>query len=1178
MTASSAAASIQAGGDFSLLGDRLFNTSSQISSGGDLTLSLSELTNRGVKPADIEVQRIFVSGRKPSYYHYLGLKNNFNAKHVPQVQASSVEQDLSYFIGRMESEYLPGRKTIETPLAGEEYSAIIQAGGHVTINAKQKLENSVIRPSYNYVSGGSRIDTRAPGSAHATEVSINSQLPPDLQQKKIDPTVLPGFNLPKGDKGLFRLSDQAAQDRRAQGAEGAQTAIGNGSTRGDQFAQQVSQSSGQDALLSSQLGSNRHTLETFGKSQAQLVMANVQNLQGQNNSHRYLIETNPALTNMRQFLSSDYLLNGLGLNSDQMQKRLGDGLYEQRLLREALVARTGQRFIAGLTSDEAMFRYLMDNAIASKDALSLSVGVSLSAEQVAALTHDIVWMEEREVLGEKVLTPVLYLAQTEGRLAPSGALIQGQDLTLVSGGDLSNQGTLRANNNLRAYAQDINNSGLIHAGERLSLLAEDSIYNRQGGILAGRDVDLTARTGDTLNERTVTRHKSTAGNSRWESSFADSAARIEATGDLTLNAGRDVHNLGGVLESRGDLQINAGRDVTFASVEDRHSTNRGSHYLTAQTQQLGSETLADDNLNIQAGRDLTAVASRVESGKDMRLVAGNDLTLASATNESHHFSKSKKSTNQRDQVRQVGTEVQSGGQFVAVAGQDLTLVSSAIAANDEAYLVAGGKVQLLAAQDYDYSFSEKKKKGSFGRKSFKSDEHTTLTHVGSNITSGGDLAIISGDEQRYQAANLNSSGDLTLDSGAGIVFEGLKDLEQKSRIRSKSSWAWQSAKGKGNTDETLMQSQLQAQGEIAIRAAERIQIDIKEVNQQSVSQTIDAMVQADPQLAWLKEMEQRGDVDWREVKELHDSFSYSQSGLGGPAAIGIAIVVAYFTAGAASSMVGSVAGATAGSGAAMSTGTAAASAGWANAAFASIITSAASNTAISTINNKGDLRAVVKELGSEAALKGYASSALTAGLGSYTEGWGRELTVEDNYKLVSGGKRFGAYLANTALKGLLTGDDDAKAWLTIAGTGALMELYQYSVGREPDARPGVERPDGGRFDETLGYVPRVVVDGKLREGNNIGYNINILEPECSKIYSICHGTPISNALNMLLGVNSFATLHDQWMVSLLKFKGKPMNIFENFGSIPPALIVNYGALYDKYKIKADEAKSFNKNN
>ena len=113
----------------------------------------------------------------------------------------------------------------------------------------------------------------------------------------------------------------------------------------------------------------------------------------------------------------------------------------------------------------------MDNAIASKDALNLSVGISLSAEQVAALTHDIVWMEQREVMGETVLVPVLYMAQAEGRLAPNGALIQRQDLALISGGDLSNQGTLRATNNLSAQAQNIQNSGLMQAGERLSLLA-----------------------------------------------------------------------------------------------------------------------------------------------------------------------------------------------------------------------------------------------------------------------------------------------------------------------------------------------------------------------------------------------------------------------------------------------------------------------------------------------------------------------------------------------------------------------------------------------------------------------------------------------------------------------------------------------------------------------------------
>ncbi|OLU16546.1 hypothetical protein BVH01_08100 [Pseudomonas sp. PA1(2017)] len=68
-------------------------------------------------------------------------------------------------------------------------------------------------------------------------------------------------------------------------------------------------------------------------------------------------------------------------------------------------------------------------------------------------------------------------------------------------------------------------------------------------------------------------------------------------------------------------------------------------------------------------------------------------------------------------------------------------------------------------------------------------------------------------------------------------------------------------KGKGITDETVLQSALVAKGDIAISAVEGLKIDIKEVNQQTVSQTIDAMVKADPDMAWLKEAEQRGDVD-----------------------------------------------------------------------------------------------------------------------------------------------------------------------------------------------------------------------------------------------------------------------------------------------------------------------------
>lgn len=86
------------------------------------------------------------------------------------------------------------------------------------------------------------------------------------------------------------------------------------------------------------------------------------------------------------------------------------------------------------------------------------------------------------------------------------------------------------------------------------------------------------------------------------------------------------------------------------------------------------------------------------------------------------------------------------------------------------------------------------------------------------------------------------------------------------------------------------------------------------------------------------------------------------------------IVVAALTAGAASAALGSVSGAAAGSGSAMAAaGTTVAgeavAAGWANVALTTVATSAAGGAAVSMINNKGNLGAVIKDVTSSDALK-----------------------------------------------------------------------------------------------------------------------------------------------------------------------------------------------------------------
>lgn len=170
---------------------------------------------------------------------------------------------------------------------------------------------------------------------------------------------------------------------------------------------------------------------------------------------------------------------------------------------------------------------------------------------------------------------MLYLAQADGRLAPNGALIAGQDVSLIAGKDLENAGTLRASNNLSAVAgNDLINSGLIEAGNRLDLLAGNNIVNKSGGIIVGRDVSMTAVNGDVVNERTLTGAGYNIGFSK-HTDYIDSAARIEAASDLSIRAGRDVTSEGGVLQSGNDTAIVAGRDVNLIAAQQHDTMNGG---------------------------------------------------------------------------------------------------------------------------------------------------------------------------------------------------------------------------------------------------------------------------------------------------------------------------------------------------------------------------------------------------------------------------------------------------------------------------------------------------------------------------------------------------------------------------------------------------------------------------
>lgn len=806
VTDDSPASSINSGGGLSFIGDSFRNQHSLVTAAGDVRIQTRDFLNEGAStesvvrnrtfrnPIDSEYRSVFFD--LTSYNGGVATYNRYNSPVIHRYSYKGhddVDQTLyspsEQVTSRANPNFNPGAgygvpdrilgytllsTTEQVTGQGAASNAVIQSGGKVSVAASGSATLGVTRENVSYAGGSKKSLDSEPGvGINGNPIYLNPQLAPDTAQKPINPLDLPSFGLPQGQNGLFRVSEVPG--------------------------------------------------------------------------HRYLVETNPLFASLSRFLSSDYMLDKLGYDPDKAQRRLGDGLYEQRLVREAVVARTGQRFLAGLNSDEAVFRYLMDNAIASKESLKLVPGVGLSAEQVAALTHDIVWMQEQEVQGQRVLVPVVYLAQVGNRLAPNGSLVQGTDLTLIAGGELRNQGTLRATSSLSLQSsQGIENTGLVQGSGRVALLAQSSIRNAQGGIINGRDVSLLARDGDITNERNkgVAQY---AGRVSRTDEVLDNAARVEAGRSMDLQAGRDFQNSAGVLQAGGEARIAAGRDVGFTAVAENdsaHSSAKRSSWSESRTTQHGGLVAAGGALDVSAGRDIAVIASTVATDGNLLMQAGRNMALESAANESHSASQSKKVKSSTDQIRQQSTVLQAKGGVTLEAGQDMSIVASHVKGGGDVALDAGQDLSVLSAKDEDASFYFKKSKGSFGRKKTEQRESYDSTNIASVVEAGGDLTLNTS-KAADGSLNINGGRDVTvigsqLQAGKDLLIGGAGDVAVLSGVeehgsyskKTKSGFLGLSKSGKSQlkTSATQVASELEAGNDVVVAAGNDIRLRASETS------------------------------------------------------------------------------------------------------------------------------------------------------------------------------------------------------------------------------------------------------------------------------------------------------------------------------------------------------------
>ncbi|RKW69279.1 MAG: filamentous hemagglutinin N-terminal domain-containing protein, partial [Veillonella sp.] len=203
----------------------------------------------------------------------------------------------------------------------------------------------------------------------------------------------------------------------------------------------------------------------------------------------YVVETDPQFTNKKAFLSSDYMYREMKTKPENIEKRLGDGLYEQTLVRQQIVFGTGYRFLDGYTDDESQFKALMDAGIVYAKQHGIAPGVALTAEQAASLTSDMVWLVKDIVMVEgkpvEVIYPKVYLKQSNGlQLHTDGTLISANTLVMNAKKRIHNEGVIQGKTVVLASNQDIINNGHINA-DKVGLQSDTTIY--QQGQIVGRD-------------------------------------------------------------------------------------------------------------------------------------------------------------------------------------------------------------------------------------------------------------------------------------------------------------------------------------------------------------------------------------------------------------------------------------------------------------------------------------------------------------------------------------------------------------------------------------------------------------------------------------------------------------------------------------------------------------------
>lgn len=477
----------------------------------------------------------------------------------------------------------------------------------------------------------------------------------------------------------------------------------------------------------------------------------------------YLVETDPRFASYGTWLTSDYMLSALGLDPAATQKRLGDGFYEQQLIREQIGQLTGYRYLAGYLSDEAQYQALMNAGVEFAETYNLTVGVALTAEQMAQLTGDIVWLVSTEVTlpdgtTETVLVPQLYTRASTAMITAGGSLISANNV-YITGQDgnpvtLNNNATIAGREGLFvdvAYLQ--NRIGQLHGGDVVLRSASD--IDNIGGVISGDNSIAMMADRDINIVSTVNAGHDAQGRITGLGNVAAvylSGAPVVRNDEPEQYAEARSSTSYNPDERAGQIIISAGRDINMRAglvIND------------------ALVTVDQDDASVESG-----AAANTTYGGVTTLTAGRNIDLSTVTTEQQHTANfDDKNWSSVEDRLEVGSQIRGVGTVNLIADNNLHLRASAIESQSGNINAVADTIAIEAGESYhnDTFARHHESGGLFNSKTQDNlDSYSQTNLIGSSLSA--------------EEINLVSNKDLTLSGSSAVATHDINLVSETGNV------------------------------------------------------------------------------------------------------------------------------------------------------------------------------------------------------------------------------------------------------------------------------------------------------------------------------------------------------------------------------------------------------------